>query len=223
MDNTPLDSRVWQSISYRPAIVEHVPDALLPFIAAGRTALDVGCNIGKTALWLARQGMSVLGIDINADALETARCQTAQAGLQSLATFKLADITCDAVPGPFDVVLLIRLLTCIPSQDAWKTVLNRVFESLSIGGLLYVHDFLRDDGIAHYHDRYDEAESRGWRSGNFAVNDAQGQLLFVAHHHSREELGQIVQPYIQLDLSCHLSRSMNGNECRMFRFIGRKQ
>jgi SAM-dependent methyltransferase len=223
MDNTSVDSRVWQSIDYRPAIAEHVPDALLPYLAVGRTALDVGCNTGKTALWLARQGVSVLGIDVNANALETARCQAAQAGLQSLARFSLADITCDAVPGSFDIVLLIRLLTCIPSQNAWSTVLNRVFASLPIGGLLYVHDFLRDDGIAHYHERYDEAESRGWRSGNFVVNDAQGRLLFVAHHHSREELGQIMQPFVQLDLTCHLSRSMNGNECRMFRFVGRKR
>jgi hypothetical protein len=92
-----------------------------------------------------------------------------------------------------------------------------------VGGLLYIHDFLRDDAIAHYRQRYREAESHGWRSGNFAVNDAQGKLLFVVHHHSQEELKHIAEPYAQLGLTNHLSRSMNGNECRMFRFLGRKR
>jgi hypothetical protein len=101
--------------------------------------------------------------------------------------------------------------------------LRRVHALLPIGGFLYVHDFLRDDDIAHYHQRYREAESCGWRSGNFAVNDAQGKLMFVAHHHSQEELQQIAEPYVQLDLTSHLSQSMNGNECRMFRFLGQKR
>jgi cyclopropane fatty-acyl-phospholipid synthase-like methyltransferase len=218
-----IDSRVWQSIDYRPAIASLTPESLLPYLAADQTALDVGCNTGKTSLWLARQGVSVTGIDINADALETARCEAVRAGLQSLTSFKLADITCDAVTGPFDIVVLIRVLTCIPAVDAWKTVLNRVHALLPVGGFLYVHDFLRDDRIAHYRQRYREAELRGWRSGNFSVNDAQGELLFVAHHHSQEELEQMAEPYIQLDLSSHLSRSMNGNDCRMFRFLGRKR
>jgi len=223
MDNSPLDYRVWRSIEYRPAITELEPDALLPFLAAGQYAMDVGCNTGNTALWLARQGVSVLGIDLNADALEVARLRAAEAGLETLSHFRLADVTSDPLPGPFNMVLLIRLLTCIPSKDIWNTVLHRVFASLCSGGLLYVHDFLRDDEIAHYHQRYHEAESLGWRPGNFAVNDAQGRLLFVAHHHAPEELAQITKPYVQIDLSCHSSRSMNGNECHMFRFLGRKQ
>jgi cyclopropane fatty-acyl-phospholipid synthase-like methyltransferase len=223
MADIPIDLRAWQSIDYHPAIAAHAPESLLPYLAAGQTALDVGCNTGEISLWLARQGVSVTGIDINAGALETARCEAVRAGLQSLTTFKLADITCDAVTGPFDVVVLIRVLTCIPSTDAWNTVLHRIYTLLPVGGFLYVHDFLRDDAIAHYRQRYREAESRGWRSGNFTVNDAQGKLLFVAHHHSQEELEHIAEPYVPLDLTSHLSRSMNGNECRMFRFFGRKR
>jgi SAM-dependent methyltransferase len=223
VDSDPFDSRVWQSIDYHPAIAELVPEALLPHLAGRQTALDVGCNTGANALWLASRGVSVLGIDINANALKTARCRASRAGLQSLADFQLADITCDALPGPFDIVLLVRLLTCIPSSEAWNAVLRRVWSSLPNGGLLYVRDFLRDDGIAQYRQRYAEGESFGWRAGNFAVNDSQGRLLFVAHHHTPAELDQIVTPYVRLDLTCHSSRSLNGNECRMFSFLGRKR
>lgn len=222
--DTPLPtSGVWRSIDFRPAIVEHTPDLLVPYLAPGQRALDLGCNTGKTALWLARQGVSVLGIDINPDALETARQEAEREGLQSLARFQLADITCDSVSGTFDIVLLIRTLTCIPTTDAWNTVLQRVFALLPTGGLLYVHDFVRDDDLPHYRQRYRDGELLGWRSGSFAVNDAQGRLLFVAHHHTPAELDEISNPYERLALDYHLSQSLNGNECRMFRFLGRKR
>jgi cyclopropane fatty-acyl-phospholipid synthase-like methyltransferase len=223
MDEAPSDHRVWQSIDYRPAMAAPVPEILLPHLAPGHTALDIGCNTGNTALWLARHGISVTGIDINADALETSRTDAVRAGLQAIADFKLADIARDVVAGPFDAVLLIRVLTCFPPADEWNIVLHRVRDLLRVGGLLYVHDFLRDDDIAHYRQRYHEAEQRGWRPGNFNVNDPSGKVLFVAHHHTQVELEQIMEPYTRLDLSCHISRSLNGNECRMFRFLGRKR
>lgn len=223
MDSPLPTSSVWRSIDFRPAIVEHTPDLLLPYLAPSQRALDLGCNTGKSALWLARQGVSVLGIDINPEALDTARHDAEREGLQSLARFQPADITSDPLSGTFDILLLIRTLTCIPTTDAWNAVLQRISTLLTAGGLLYVHDFVRDDKLPHYRQRYRDGELLGWRPGSFAVNDAQGHLLFVAHHHTPAELDEITNPYERLALDYHLSQSLNGNQCRMFRFLGRRR
>lgn len=49
-------------------------------LAPGR-ALDVGCGEGGDAVWLARNGWLVTGIDISATAIERARAAAAAAGL----------------------------------------------------------------------------------------------------------------------------------------------
>ena len=44
------------------------------------TALDVGCGEGADAIWLARQGWQVTGVNISTVALERARAHAAEAG-----------------------------------------------------------------------------------------------------------------------------------------------
>ncbi|MFP4302609.1 MAG: class I SAM-dependent methyltransferase [Spirochaetaceae bacterium] len=70
----------WES-SYRTGDVpwdpgpydRHVPRVLRDHAVAPCNALDIGCGEGKSAVWLARQGFSVLGIDISPTAIETAQ------------------------------------------------------------------------------------------------------------------------------------------------------
>lgn len=70
----------WES-SYRSGHVPWDPgpyDGHLPRILDDHEvepckALDIGCGEGKSAVWLAQQGFSVLGIDVSPTAIETAR------------------------------------------------------------------------------------------------------------------------------------------------------
>src|SRR5438105_122052 len=100
----------WRHIEYRPP-VEMLPHALLPHLRPGATVLDVGCHSGTVACFLAEQGASVLGIDINAEAIVRARRRAAEAGLNGRAQFLELDVLEEKDLGTFDAVLLIRLLT----------------------------------------------------------------------------------------------------------------
>jgi len=212
----------WQVIDYRPAIAEVLPHILLPYLSNCQTALEIGCNAGAASLFLARHGLSVLGVDINPDAINIARAQAGKEESRARARFLVADITESQDLGAFDVVMMIRLLTCFPSVGSWKRLLRRAFSSIADGGLIYINDFLLDETSDVYRNRYEAGAKLGWRSGNFAVNDAEGNLLFVAHHHSADELKEIISPYEQKEFQIYKSLSMNGNECKMFEFIGRK-
>lgn len=71
-------------------------------IAPGR-ALDVGCGTGTNALWLARQGFDVVGVDVSRVAVEKAKAKLD--GLDLPCRFEVLDFLKDAVPeGPYDFV-----------------------------------------------------------------------------------------------------------------------
>jgi SAM-dependent methyltransferase len=88
------------------------PDENLPrWFAAGRVrpgrVLDLGCGPGRNAVWLARQGCAVTGVDFSAGALERAREQAAAAGVDVDFRFGSifdADLDADLGAGGYDLV-----------------------------------------------------------------------------------------------------------------------
>lgn len=101
----------WASIFTRPdhPLNSDLPDVnLLDWRAAdllpggqGRTALDIGCGLGRNTRWLAHQGYQTLGVDLSPFALRQAEARTSEAN----ARFLERDVLREAIPGgPFNVV-----------------------------------------------------------------------------------------------------------------------
>jgi SAM-dependent methyltransferase len=222
MQNATGEYTDWRLIEYKPVISELLPHSLLPYVSGEQTALDIGCNTGSASLFLAQHGLNVLGIDINAKAICIANGRAEQSGLYTRVRFIESDILYAQDIGLFDLVLMIRLLTCFSSLESWHLLLQEAHSKLKDKGLIYINDFKVADASEVYQERYDAGVRLGWRKGNFAVNDASGHLLFVAHHHSADEIDKIISPYSQVELNFHRSLSMNGNVVEMFEFIGRK-
>jgi len=222
MHRSTGDYTDWQSIDYHPAIAELEPRTLLQYLSMGQSVLDVGCNSGGSALFLARKGLRVTGIDLNPKAIDIARDRAERAGFGYAAQFIVGDVIRWDYSGLFDVVTMIRLLTCFPAEEGWRALLSRANSLIKPGGRIYINDFVMAQDNRQYRDRYDAAARLGWREGKFAVNDAEGNLRFIAHHHTEQEMGEIFQPYEKLQLTFQESTSMNGNQCSMFEFIGQK-
>ena len=213
----------WKSIDYRPAIAEILPSALLLHISRGQSALDIGCNKGAASIFLAKNGLNVVGIDINSDALDIAGKRAETEGVGSAVRFAQSDIIASRDIGTFDLVVMIRLLTCIPVLENWNMALRQAYSALKHNGIIYINDFMIATETKNYRERYKAGQKFGWRPYNFAVNDKNGKLLFIAHHHPEDELNDIIRPYSKMSLHFQKSRSMNGNECNMFEFMGRKK
>lgn len=214
--------RHWRSIDYRPALSELSAEHLAAYLHSGQRALEVGCNRGRTALWLASHGVETVGIDINSDAILHARDEASK-----LSNVKVRFIEGDFLDQPdmgrFDLVVMIRVLTCFSRAEDWRALLHRCFDCLAGDGLMYIHDFIVSSQCESYRERYNEGARRGWRTGNFAVPGREGGVLFIAHHHSIEEIAEIANPYQKIFLNFHDSVSLNGNTCRMFEFLGKRR
>ena len=79
-------------------------------IPRGSRVLDVGCGVGGSSLWLARElGCSVLGVTISPVQAEMAREKARAEGMSDRARFEAADANRLATgPGSFDAVWVIE-------------------------------------------------------------------------------------------------------------------
>ena len=93
-------------------------------------ALDLACGKGQNAIWLARQGYCVLGIDISPVALTIARTEAADQRLSDRTQFEAVDLDQWQLPAlSFDLICVFRFLD------------RRLFAAISAGlraeGLLF--------------------------------------------------------------------------------------
>jgi SAM-dependent methyltransferase len=82
-------------------------------------ALDLACGEGRNALWLARLGWTVTGVDYSAAAIERAQSLTARepAEVAKRLTWRVADITRELPPpGSVDLVL-VSYLHLVPVEQ----------------------------------------------------------------------------------------------------------
>jgi SAM-dependent methyltransferase len=218
----PMDSRAWRSINYRPTVQSYPPTRLVPLLEdrGPCRVLEIGCGGGEVCVRLALAGHRVFGLDINRASIRAAQHHAAAANAASRARFIIGDALQLLPFARFDVIVLVRVLTCFPAPAEWQRLLDGVRRSLAPRGIVYIHDFAFDASNDAYRQRYAEASSRGWRTGNFVVPAPDGLPLFIAHHHTPDDLSELSIPYETVLLKHHEGESMRGHVCTMFEFIG---
>jgi SAM-dependent methyltransferase len=97
-------------------------------------ALDLACGNGRNAMWLARRGWRVTGVDISAVALEQARSRSAELGVE--VDWQHADVREWAPPAAVDLALIAYLHLPLPELIGVLRTAGRALRPR--GRLLYV-------------------------------------------------------------------------------------
>ena len=98
-------------------------------------ALDVACGAGRNSLFLAEQGMDVIGLDISYEALR--RAEKSADHLPNV-NFVVADLEFDIpVSGKFDLIVMIRYVN--------QPLLKNLVRLLNPGGTMVVEQHLNVD------------------------------------------------------------------------------
>ncbi len=114
----------------------------------GMHVLDVGCGLGGSAFCMAREhGVSVLGIDISANMIESARQRLEDEGLERLVTLEQQDVMA------LDMTRHAGRYQVVYSRDAFLHIhgkarlFERLRQLLSLGGLLFFTDYCCGEGL----------------------------------------------------------------------------
>lgn len=125
----PLEKIPWN--------IETPPDFLVRLVENKQVVccrtIEFGCGAGNYAVWLAKQGFDVTGIDISPTAIGLARKNAMKQGVRC--TFVVADVLGDLteVKGPFDFAFEWELLHHIFPDDRPRYIAN-VARLLKPGG-----------------------------------------------------------------------------------------
>ncbi|HHC30170.1 MAG TPA: class I SAM-dependent methyltransferase, partial [Rhodobacterales bacterium] len=99
--------------------------------------LDIGCGQGRDALFIARAGHAVVGVDLSPNGIGDLK---AAAQREHLAIDGIvADITTFAPPGTFDIILIDRTLHML-AEAARLTVLARLLDHVTPKGWVLIAD-----------------------------------------------------------------------------------
>jgi SAM-dependent methyltransferase len=118
--------------------------------SGGTRVLDAGCGTGRVTIELAARGFTVLGVDLDAEMLQTARAK--KPGLAWVEA-DLADLA-SAVDAEFDLALLAGNVAIFLTPGTEGAVLRSVSERLLPGGLLVSGFSIRPNRLSLNH--YDE-------------------------------------------------------------------
>jgi len=133
-----MDSHGWDTRYQEKDLVWSAePNMFLPPIVEGLdvgNALDLACGEGRNAIWLARQGWSVTGVDFSARSLDHARREARDQGLAI--DYVEANYLDFRTEQRFDLITLIFCDLCPLSPAQRHTLLGTFGELLAEGGEL---------------------------------------------------------------------------------------
>ncbi|MFM8495155.1 MAG: class I SAM-dependent methyltransferase [Planctomycetia bacterium] len=163
------------------------------------TVVDVGCGSGLLSRRICEQGFSVLGVDINPEAIKAARGQPDLPGRAGRwLRFEVADFATDASPRldgcPFDVAVCQLVISIIGTLSNRTNLLRHVHDILRPGGRL----FLSASGVSEtinpgYARLYaDDFVLTGERH-TYLSRDAGGKVLYMTHHFTDRELHDLLE------------------------------
>ncbi|MGI9178150.1 MAG: class I SAM-dependent methyltransferase, partial [Pirellulales bacterium] len=178
-------------------------DAFLEEVAAeaggaGLSLLDVGCGSGRLSQRIFERGFSVLGVDINPDAIQAAQqLATPPATAGRSLRFAVADVATDASPrlegGPFDVIVCQLVISIIGTLHERTNLLRHLRAALRPGGRLFLSASGVSDTINPGYARLyaDDLPLTGERH-TYLSRNASGEVLYTTHHFTDDELRDLL-------------------------------
>lgn len=110
----------------------------------GDKVLDIGCGIGGTSIFLAREyGCDVTGITISPVQVSMAR--EAAAGMPDPPRFEVDDANDISVTGSFDIIWSVEMISHLRDRD---NLFRRAAALLKPGGRMCITDWWKDEGLS---------------------------------------------------------------------------
>ena len=204
----------WDSVGATKTFTHPVNVTWLTGVSRNGRVLDYGCGYGRVMAELDEQGFSdVLGVDLSPALIARGRQLRPDLRFEVLESPPwLAHASAS-----FDVVLLFAVLTCIPDDDAQRSLVAELLRVLAPGGLLYVSDMVLQEDERNQGRYASYAQQFGTPYGAFDTGDGA-----VCRHHHITELRALLKDLEILDERRIDVTTMNGHRSKAVQLLARK-
>jgi ubiquinone/menaquinone biosynthesis C-methylase UbiE len=160
-------------------------DKLFDYLSPEKIVLDVGCGYGRISGLIKSKGCLAYGIDVNADAILSAKNNPELSGID----FSVQDATSTNFNDSFfDVVVSQAVLACMDKRSR-TNMLDEMHRILKSKGIISISEFgIKLDDKQRY-----EADSLITHElGTIIVRSDDGQEMFRSHNFIEEELSVLI-------------------------------
>jgi SAM-dependent methyltransferase len=201
----------WDSVASDKTFTHPVDmEKFSSFVQPDKRILDYGCGYGRIceALW-AKGYREIVGFDTSQAMIKRGKSDHPRLHLQVFPT--------EIEDSSFDAIILMAVLTCIPENDAQKSLISDIHRMLRPGGIVFISDYWlqRDD---RNRQRYDDAKDKYETYGIFELSEGA-----IFRHHERQWIEELMADFGTIDLIDIDVFTMNGHEARAFQYFGRKK
>lgn len=174
--------------------------------------VDFGCGYGRVLGELAEAGYDkLIGLDFSPAMIEAAR--------EKFPEITFEQIESDKIPLPdesVDAAILFSVLTCVPTDEGQRAIVNELHRVLRRGGLLYISDLWLQDDERNL-TRYARDESKYGTYGVFDLPEG-----VTVRHHDPKWIETLTSHFYNVALDDVEVVTMNGNPAKAFQWFGLK-
>jgi SAM-dependent methyltransferase len=176
--------------------------------------LDVGCGYGRALGLLSDRGYhNLIGCDLAPAMVAMARERfpaISFAEITSPPNLPLADLSVDAI-------LLFAVLTCVPTDQGQRAMIEEARRVLRPGGLLYISDLWLQTDPRNI-ERYVRDEPKYGTYGVFDLPEG-----VTVRHHDPVWIERLTRGFDPVALDNINIQTMNGNSAKGFQWFGLRQ
>lgn len=203
----------WNKVAHEKTFTHPLNvDVLKTYLPMDSFVSDYGCGYGRTVKELLSLGYpNVSGHDTSKELINRGRAE------DHLPIYHMECIDFWEVPEEsLDGIILFAVLTCIPSNEGQKNLIEILYSKLKKGGILYISDY------------YLQHDPNNKKDYSFFNNDPNNYGVFsssdgaILRHHTPEWIQQLLIPFkILQELEIDVF-TMNGNSAKGFQMIVEK-
>jgi SAM-dependent methyltransferase len=175
--------------------------------------LDFGCGYGRCLGELFEEGYTdLIGLDFSPAMIAAARERYPEIAFEEIesATIPLPDASVDGA-------LLFSVLTCVPTDEGQRAIVNELRRVLRRGGLLYISDLALQSDERNV-SRYIRDEAKYGTYGVFDLPEG-----VTVRHHDPRWIETLTSDFTTVALDPVDVVTMNGNPANAFQWLGLKQ
>lgn len=210
-----IDNQVeyWNKVAATKTFTHPLDNRILSkYLTTDSSILDFGCGYGRILKELTDLGYkNAMGFDTSLELINRGKHH------HQLQLFHInGPLDLPVNNNSIDFIILFAVLTCIPSNEGQKAIINLLKRKLKHGGILYISDYYLQNNSREM-ERYGNLNDDKNNYGVFSLTEG-----VTFRHHTKEWIAELTKEFKPLRENLIEVKTMNGHSAEAFQLLIQK-